>query len=270
MSINYGYKEEIIEELSSINDNSNNWYNYKKLNILTKLKRPNQNLVVFFHGALPNPEDRKCCFRGFNYEIENTDIVCASDILISIYQNFEISWYFSTVKYNVNDIYIETFTYLLGKKNYKNVIFTGTSGGGYPSLYFASYFNKIALIANSQIYPEHYWHFKTLQTRIKDNDDELLYNDKDIELYITKSNPSKIILYNNLKDDGLKYIMNAYYLPFITFIKTNKYENLLDLRLFEGEDPPEGKTHHHVNFPKDSSHLTVLKDIISFNNRSLS
>lgn len=265
MSIIYNYKQENIEELSLINNNGNNWYNYKKFNFLSKLKEQNTNLIVFFHGALPNLEDRKCCFRGFNYEILDTDIVCASDILISIYQNFQISWYLSTLKHNVNDIYIETFTYLLSRKKYKNVIFTGTSGGGYPSLYFASYFNKIALIANSQIYPEHYYHFNDLQTKIKDNDDELLYNNKDIEMCINKSKPSKILLYQNLKDKGLKWISNAYYLPFITFIKTNNYDNILDLHLFEGEEPSQGKTDHHVNFPKESSHLTVLKDMTSFN-----
>ena len=256
----YGYQQKKIEKLSLIHGNGNYWYNYKHFNFLTKLKEQHTNLVVVFHGALPNPEDRKCCFRGFNFEIENTDIVCVSDLLISIYTNFEISWYFSTVKHNVQDIYIETFTYLLNKKIYKNVIFTGTSGGGYPSLYFASYFNKIALISNAQIYPEHYWHFKNLQTKIKENDDELLYSNRDIEYYITKSNPSKIILYQNVKDDGLKHISNAYYMPFVLFMEKNK--SLLDLHLFEGEEPSEGKTHHNVNFPSGLSHLTVLKELI--------
>jgi predicted esterase YcpF (UPF0227 family) len=259
--IRYGYSQQKIDELSLIDCSSTNWYNYKNLNFLIKFKNNNNNLVIFFHGAVPDIDDRECCFRGFNYDIENTDIICVSDILIGIYKNFEISWYLSSNKHNINNIYIEVFDYLINKKNYNKIIFTGTSGGGYPSLYFASYYNKIALISNSQIYPENYWHYKYLIQKLKENDDFLLYQNNDIEKLIMKQQPEKIYLYQNLNDDGLNYISNAYYSPFVKFINDNNLENILTLQLFNGNEPPEGKTHHHVFFPNNESYISILKQI---------
>jgi len=260
--IRYGYLQQKIENLNYINCNSDNWYCYKNLNFLVKFKSNNTNLVIFFHGALPNIEDRDCCFRGFNYDIDNTNILCISDTLISIYKNFQISWCLSSNKHNVNNIYIELFDYLIKKQNYKKIIFTGTSGGGYPSLYFASYYKKIALISNSQIYPEHYWHYNELITKLKENEDFLLYENKNIEKIIINQQPEKIYLYNNLNDPGLKNIGNAYYIPFVKFINDNNLNNILVLILFKGVEPSEGKTHHHIFFPENENHVSIIKKII--------
>lgn len=260
--IRYDYLEEKIENLNNINCNSDNWYCYKDLNFLVKFKSNNSNLVIFFHGALPNIEDRDCCFRGFNYEIDNTNIVCVSDILISKYKNFQISWFLSSTKHNINSNYIEVFDYLINKQNYKKIIFTGTSGGGYPSLYFASYYKKIALISNSQIYPEYYWHYNDLINKLKDNEDALLYENKNIEKIIINKQPEKIYLYQNLNDTSLFHIENCYYIPFIKFISDNNLDNILDLTLFKGIEPTGEKTHHHINFPDNETHVSIIKKII--------
>jgi hypothetical protein len=260
--IRYGYLQQKIENLIYINCNSDNWYCYKDLNFLAKFKSNNSNLVIFFHGALPNIEDRDCCFRGFNYDIDDTNILCISDILISIYKNFQISWYLSSNKHDINNIYIELFDYLIKKQNYKKIIFTGTSGGGYPSLYFASYYKKIAVISNSQIYPEHYWHYNEVITKLKENEDFLLYENKNIEKIIINQQPEKIYLYNNLNDPGLEKIGNAYYVPFVKFINDNNLNNILVLNLFKSVEPPEGKTHHHIFFPDNETHLSIVKKII--------
>lgn len=259
--IRYGYSQQKINNLSYINCNSNNWYCYESLNFLVKFKNNNSNLIIFFHGALPDISDRDCCFRGFNYDIDDTNILCISDILISIYKNFEISWYLSSNKHNINNIYIELFDYLIKKQNYKKIIFTGTSGGGYPSLYFASYYKKIALISNSQIYPEHYYglYIKLIQ-KLKENDDLLLY--KNIEKIIINQQPEKIYLYQNLGDTDLLNNGNSYYIPFVKFINDNNLNNILDLNLFKGLEPPEGKTHHHVFFPENETHLSIIKKIL--------
>ena len=258
----YGYLQEKIDNLDYINCNSNNWYFYKDLNFLVKFKKNNSNLIIFFHGALPDISDRDCCFRGFNYEIDNTNILCVSDILISKYKNFQISWFLSSNKHNINNIYIEVFDYLINKQNYKKIIFTGTSGGGYPSLYFASYYKKIALISNSQIYPEHYWHYNDLIKKLKDNDDLLLYENKNIEKILVNQQPEKIYLYQNLNDPGLENIGNAYYISFVKFINDNNLNNILELNLFKGSEPQEGKTHHHIFFPDNESYVSILKKII--------
>jgi len=48
----YGYKQQIITDLNSINDSTNNFYNYKGLNFLSKLNSKNKNIVFFFTRRL--------------------------------------------------------------------------------------------------------------------------------------------------------------------------------------------------------------------------
>jgi hypothetical protein len=148
----YGYKQEMITDLKNINNNTNNFYNYNGLNFLSKLKSHNKNIIIIFHGAVPGNGINRVVFRGFNYNIDNTDIICISDYLLNKYDGYLVNWTLSTEKYNTDHIYKELFTHLINLKNYKNVIFTGTSAGGFPSLKFACIFNCVALIANSQIY----------------------------------------------------------------------------------------------------------------------
>ena len=100
---------------------------------------------------------------------------------INKYENYVINWTLSTKKYNVDYIYKELFSYLINKKKYNKIIFTGTSAGGYPSIKFACFFNSFALISNSQIYLEKYSSFNKLKNMVNKNDDEILYNDKQIE-----------------------------------------------------------------------------------------
>ena len=50
----YGYKQIIINDLSKINNDSYNFYNYKGLNFLSKLKNENKNIVIIFHGSIPD------------------------------------------------------------------------------------------------------------------------------------------------------------------------------------------------------------------------
>jgi hypothetical protein len=149
-------------------------------------------------------------------------------------------------------------------KKYKNVIFTGSSGGGYPSLYFSSYFNKIALISNSQIYLEEYYNFlNILKKKLIENNDELLYDHKNIEKQIINNYPLMIYLYNNIKDDDLINIPNAYYIPFLKFIKDNNLNNILELKLFEGIiEYNSKKTQHSIIFPDNKLHISIIEEII--------
>ena len=70
------------------------------------------------------------------YEIDDTNIVCISDYLLNIYQEYQVNWTLSTstYKHNVEYIYDELFMYLITQQKYSKVIFIGTSAGGFPSL----------------------------------------------------------------------------------------------------------------------------------------
>jgi len=261
----YGFQQKIIDNLKQIDNNSSNFYNYKGLSFLSKLSFQNNILVINFHGAVKGFGKERIIFRGFNYSIKNTDIVCISDFLMNIYDNYQVNWCLSSAKYNIDNIYKELFSFLIDCKSYKNVIFTGSSAGGYPSIYFASYFGKIALLSNPQIYLEKYgysqknsknpWGFYQLAKMLADNGDSILYEPLAIEKHIKKYKPKKIIIYSNIYDIGT---YKDHVLQFVEFLKKNQLNNLLELNIFEGITPPEGKTNHEVNFPNGLSHLKIL------------
>lgn len=255
--MNYGYTQINIQDITKIeieNGNRNNFYNFKGLNFLSKINPKNRNIVFIFHGARTNKNDT-IIFRGYDYNIENTDIICICDYLLTIYTDYTINWTLSTKKYNVENIYREVIGHYLNKK-YEKVIMTGTSAGGYPSIKFACYFNAIALIGNSQIYLEKYSGYNRLKTMLELHNDSPIYEEKCIEKIIKENKPQKIIIYNNRSD----WTYNRDILPFIDFITQNKFESYVDIILFDwnGHIPKE-KTHHHIQFPDNKKHIEILK-----------
>lgn len=81
----YNYQQRNINDLNNIDNDSNNFYNYKGLKFLSKLSSKNKNLVICFHGAIPNNGTNRIVFRGYNYKIDGTNMVCISDYLLNIY-----------------------------------------------------------------------------------------------------------------------------------------------------------------------------------------
>jgi len=269
----YGYQQQIINELNSIDNDTNNFYNYKGLNFLSKLSCKNKNLVICFHGDLSNKVTKnkginRIVFRGYDYKIDDTNIVCISDYLLNIYDDYKVNWTLSTDKHNVEYIYDELFTYLINQQKYNKVIFTGSSAGGFPSLKFACKFNCIAFISNSQIYLEKYGSvengqcFYHLKNMVEKNNDKLIYEHKQIEHIIHEYKPKKVIIFNNKKDATYERDI----VPLIQYINNNKISHLFQINLFnyDGIIPP-GKTHHHIFYPDDKKHIDILQELIENN-----
>ena len=249
----YGYTQTNISNLTGIAKNGNNFYNFKGINFLCKMNPKNTKIVFVFHGARINTD--KVIFRGFDYKIEGADIICISDYLISVYDDYTINWTLPTKKHNKEEIYREFFGFLL-KKKYDKVVFTGTSAGGYPSIKFACYFNAIALISNSQIYLENYSGFQKLIKMLESHDDVVIYQNKEIEKIIKNNNPKKIIIYNNKNDSTYSQDIQ----PLLEFVKKNNIRHLFDFNIFSWDGQiPEGKTHHHIQFPENKKHLEILR-----------
>ena len=260
----YGYKKMVINKLCEINNNSHNFYNYKGLNFLSKLNENNKNLLIIFHSAIPKSQigRNKVLFRGYDYNINNVDIICISDYLLDKYNDkYQVNWTLSTTKYNCDNIYKELFTFLIDDKKYNKVIFTGTSAGGYPSIKFASYYKKYALVSNPQIYLENYSQNKGyyyLLNMLSQNNDKLNYNEKNIENHILSSKPAKIIYYINEYDRADWH--NAYndYLQFKKFIDKNNLEKIINFHSFKGNGgniPP-----HRIHFPNNKKHIKILEE----------
>jgi len=249
----YGYTQTNISNLGSISKTGNHFYNFKGVNFLCKLNPKNTKIIFIFHGARTNKD--KVIFRGFDYQIEGADIICISDYLISIYENYTVNWTLSTKKHNTDSIYREIISTLLQKK-YDKVVFTGTSAGGYPSIKFACYFNAIAIVANAQIYLEDYSGFKTLKEMVESNGDIVIYENKEIEKIIQQYKPKKIVVYNNKTDSTYSRDI----IPLTEFVKKNNLTHYFDFHIFSWDGKiPEGKTHHHIQFPGNKKHLEILR-----------
>lgn len=273
MIITYNFQKEIINNLDLINKNANSIYNYKKLNFLAKLKNQNEYLIIIFHGHIgqelfnkfkqSKKLEERAIFRGYNYEINNTDLISISDFLLDKYEDYKVNWTLSTKKYNSENIYLELFNYIINHKKYKNVLFFGTSAGGYPSIKFACKLNQIALVSNAQLYLEDYSLFHThLKNIIKKNDDQLYYENQDIEKLITDYKPKKLVIYNNIKDytyqDTIKFSNFT--------IQNNFNQNIIDFMSFEYNGIiEEGKNHHVIQFPQNTF-LNIIQEIFKNTN----
>ena len=249
----YGYTQTNISNLTEICKTGNHFYNFKGINFLCKLNPKNTKIAIIFHGARTNKD--KVIFRGFDYQIEGADIICISDYLISVYEDYTVNWTLPTKKHNPDLIYHEIISALLQKK-YDKVVFTGTSAGGYPSIKFACYFNAIAIVGNAQIYLENYSGFQRLKKMVESHGDAVIYENKEIEKIIQKYKPKKVVIYNN-KDDST-YERDI--VPFTEFVKKNNLTHYFDFHIFSWTGHiPEGKTHHHIQFPGNKKHLEILK-----------
>jgi len=269
----YGYEQKTINELNKIDNDTNNFYNYKGLNFLSKLSSKNKNLVICFHGAIPHGRKFNAIFRGYNYIIDNTDIICISDYLLTKYKdNYTVNWTLSTKKHpNLDLLYKELFEYIINIKKYKNIVFTGTSAGGFPSLKFGSFFNSTVIISNSQLYIENYVNnvgIKSLSTYI-DNDDEVIYENKMIEKILLQSKPKQIIYYQNKQDIGPSP-HNSYgdCIQFKNFLESNNLENICEFLIFNLDkqvSQPKAHEAHGIYFPNKKKHAYILREFIKNN-----
>tara|TARA_B100000925_G_C22004608_1_gene473021 strand:+ start:1507 stop:2289 length:783 start_codon:yes stop_codon:yes gene_type:complete len=240
------YKVTKINSISEVNVNINNHNQFilKKNAFIYSSKKNNNQLIVFFHGAIWKGV-KVPIFRGYQYHssVPNTDILSLSDVLLKDYENKELklSWFLSTEKEDLFKTYVSIISKIL-EKNYKKVLFTGASGGGYPAIKFSSYFNKSCLIQNSQIYLEEYFYFNELKKIVND----VKYTD--INKFIKENGPPKDILICQNQLDTEHYEKHA--LPFEEFIKKNYSNVKCKTNYFKIEAPKgSGKHAHHYNLP---------------------
>jgi len=267
MNINYGFEKINISQLDEISITGNNHYNYKKLNFLVRSRKENDNIIFYFHGAIANYQLNQFpfIFRGYNHNIPNTDIISVSDFLLDKYKNYTVNWTLETEKYNSDKIYYEVFSYLINSKNYKKVVFTGTSAGGFPAVKFACIFKEYALISNSQLYIENYNINEAIDyiNSIMKDTDKIKYETKMIEHLILKSNPKKIIYYQNEKDTIFPP-HSAYndFLQFKKFITENNLNHIVEFNPFTYDVIPENMTQHSFQFPINNNYQEVLINFI--------
>ena len=89
--------------------------------------------------------------------------------------------------------------------------------------------------------------------------DEIVYNNKDIENYILKKKPKLVIVYQNI-DDIHHY--NEHFLHFKDFILNSSLQNIFNLKPFKYEIDTNlnGTQHHSIRFPDNKSHINILQE----------
>lgn len=228
MKDHYGFDVMAINDLSNITT-GNIHYIYEDVHFLYK-NNNKKHLIVSFHGAIKE-NTRYPVFRNYDKNYINSDMLSIFDGMLHKYktQGLLLSWYLSSEKYNFNEIYTKIIKQIIGK--YKKVLFFGTSGGGYPALYYACIFNSHCLIGNSQLYLEKYKYYSTFKKILLDADDKIIV--KNIEDVIV-TNPPKLLTISTNIDDEHHNIEHSE--PFVKFCKDNKIYGL-NAQFFKGTNP---------------------------------
>lgn len=263
----YGFTVKKLNSLAEIAKDKTAHYVYNEHNIpvhfLYMPAKKSKGLVVTFHGARGLNRETGVMtplpiFRGFNYPetIKNISFLCICDPLFYIYSEdkLRLSWYLDTVKHKTSEPIKRVIESIHNLEENKNLLFMGTSGGGFPAIKFAGIFQQKALLSNSQLMVDKYEYFDELSEILSKNDDKLLES-TNICAHLKKYGyPEKITLYIN-KDD--KKHLKYHAAPFYHDLEECGNLNILDYHAFNGAEPGPGQTPHHIQWPCDYESLII-------------
>lgn len=244
-------------------------YIYKNIDFYTNIEKV-EKLIVIFHGGRCGAKIP--IFRGYDYYIDNSNILSISDPLYKYYDNINIGWYFNTKKtpFICNNI-IKIIKKIKKIGNSKTILFVAQCAGSLIATKLSCIFNEYLLITNphlilkaDDITPYYHWSDKAIKNKyylrsdnrkvpilhsilLDDNNDLLDYDDLDIRKIIKKYNlPKKMYIISHKDDYTAEYIkaVNKY-------INNNKICNvyLHDTKC---------KIPHHCPFPPGKKLLDYI------------
>lgn len=230
-------------------------YKYKDNDFLYRNSGIKKKLLVSFHGAI-NRKIGVPVFRYYNYNFADYDVLAMSDTLLKLFNScdpiLELSWFLSPDGHNLRENQKEIISKIINLGGYDKVVFTGSSGGGHPSIYFASYFNQYCLIQNAQIYLDKHWYFKHMLNIVG-----LQNTDVDINIenaILEYGPPKKVVLYQNIHDN---HHYQEHAKVFLEFLSKNGDQNVVSHffeRLEDGWNP------HGLNTPAGKTIVDLLKE----------
>lgn len=250
----YNFPKTSIHHLKNIFPKEEMHYQYQEIDFYFKPSSITKSIVICFHGAI-RPSISVPVFRGYNFQLENSDILSFSDKLIEKYRKDKLfmGWFLNSPENNYTSIYMNIIQYFLNKKSYKTILFYGASAGGFPALYFASRFQKKCLIGNPQVFLEKYGYYKKfckivgLQTIPYIHDISNVFKKFGV--------PKQIIYYQNILD---KYHFETQAKPFHKWMKQNYPNANLKMNYFSKSCPQ--KNCHHIHSPMPTS-LVISKHL---------
>ena len=91
--------------------------------------------------------------------------------------------------------------------------------------------------------------------------DEIIYNNKDVEKYILENKPKSVIIYQNVEDIPH---YKTHFLPFKDFVsryKLQKHIHLISFK-YKSETDLTELNHHSIGFPDNKKHENILREFI--------
>ena len=268
---------ETIINLNEANDTGTVYYKYKNIHFHYKRNNSSRNLLLSFNGAITvthEPYILRATPVFRNYYNKQYNVLNISDKLLEEFseQNIMLAWFLSPENTNYFEIYTEIIRFFIDK--YDQVIFQGSSAGGFPSMTFAGYFTQYysdkikntnlritALTFNSQFYLEKYFYFNTL---IEKTGITLGNENYNIEYIITKyGSPMHTYIYVNENDKNHYY---NHYAPFKKFITNNFLQDKYSFISFVGSEPIPPKTHHTIFTPTGKTENDIINMIFTNHN----
>lgn len=107
-----------------------------------------ENLLVSFHGAVDrktrNPPVFAPIIPGLGHNAAQFSI---SDPLMLLPGSYGMTWYSGSEVFPLQSIFEDLFTKIIELGGFKRVVFLGSSGGGFASLYYSSLISRSVAIA---------------------------------------------------------------------------------------------------------------------------
>lgn len=254
----YGFTRIDLSSFKDTDKSADGYYFCRGVYYLFKpCKGVSKRLVVNFNGAYSNNITNRVVFRGYNYKFQNADILCICDSQMLAHPSLRLAWYLDTKDYKFSHLYLELIKELRESFGpYSEIILTGSSGGGIPSLRYAALLEETAIIANSQLYPEKYFYYNTFVRELGGDMPEPF----SIDTLLARCFPRRIIVYQNKRDSH--HFLN-HYSPFVRSIKELGMFSRLELHPFSPSAEGRADNHHAVAYPNHQKHSEVLRDYLA-------
>ena len=240
---NYNFTETTIGTLDDIDYNCihKTHYKFKDNDFLFKRNPESQILTVLCHGRAP--KGSYPIFRGYNYNLTQTDTLSLSDKLQS-QTKLEVAYYLHYVA-----DYINIVNHVFKQGKYHKILFFGTSSAGFITLFMASFFQQYAFIANAFIYSNNN-HYRQLEEYCKRYDKKYGIRMEIQSVFKHYGFPKRVFLFSN-KSDSI-HIKNTK--PFL--INNNDYRTQIKETLFN-QKPKNGTDPHTINMPSKNTEYWI-------------
>jgi|GEM_PF-1579960 len=247
----YGFDVQKINCLADVSPNKSAHYVYGTTDIdihfLYKPAHPSKGLLVVFHGARymkgnnlipPLP-----IFRLYDYQADGISVLSIGDPVLQKYDStkLELSWFLDTCKCNSTKHIVNMISHINKLEESNNILFFGSSSGGFPAAKYACIFKQKALFSNSQLYLEKYHYWQKLNEILKANNDRIVGDTNIVEVIEHCGMPMKIGIYSNMLDvDHHKNHAE----PLVEYLHNSGYSNIVEYCAFKCEAPENGSVHH--------------------------